>query len=180
MDDSIARAQVDENVPKLKSPLMAAALSVGGAATGYGLMLLAVIPSGHIEDWQYASMLVGVSMALTGPSAGHLYTGHYGRAVAFSMARIVLFTTFFVGLTEELGHEDARANGSYREDNSWLIWGGLGGTAVLTVWEMVQSYFSAESVNQRHRAMLAVSPFLARAPTPGTRPATGLAVVGTF
>ena len=182
-DSSDSRHSPPAGTDDGKLPWMAATLSAGPAALGYGIAAASTLPSGHITSAQVACVVGGLTVGVLGPSAGHIYTGNYLRAGLFGMGRLAFAGMALAGLLSALDHPEAD-EGGYKNDKT-EIWSlmllGSAGVLGLTIWESVDSYYSAKAVNrERAGRALALSPFIVPSRGTGSPSATGLLVSGRF
>jgi hypothetical protein len=167
--------------PQVKSPGLALGLSIGAPLVGYGMIAAAMLSSGHIQDWQKVALVGGISLGLLGPSAGHFYTGHYLRAALFDAGRVALFGLAFLAFAEGMKHEDSSEStydrGAVSAASAEVILCGVGLLA-LTVWESIDSYYSAVQVNRTSQRTVALSPLV----VPGRDGVSlaGLSLVGRY
>jgi hypothetical protein len=165
----------------VKSPGLALGLSIALPAAGYGLFLASVLPSRSDSSLQVAGLFLGAGLALIGPSGGHFYTGQVGRGLAFSGGRLLLLTLAAAAFAEGMKHEDMSESsydgGAVRISMIELALCGAGILA-LSVWESIDTYHSAESVNRTPKRSLAVAPMLVR--NGEGLSLTGLSLAGTY
>jgi hypothetical protein len=165
------------------TPWVAPALSAGAALAGYGTALVAALPSGDIQPWQTGCLVGGLSLGVLGPAAGHLYTGHYGRAAAFSVGRLAMSAIALTGLHGLVEHGDTGEAdyGKGETANTTLLIGGLAGVLALSIWEGFDSYRSAQARNQERPARrLALAPYLVPGAGPANVSAAGMMLAGQF
>ncbi len=170
-----------EDARTSRSPGLALGLSIALPALGYGTMAVSALPSGHIQSWQEIGMAGGAILALLGPSGGHLYTGHAGRAMAFSGGRLLLTILGFVAFDEGMQHDDrSEADYDHGAVRASMIEVGLcaAGILALSIWESIDTYYSARARGQAPRRDLALAPLLVG--TRGGASVAGLAVVGAY
>jgi hypothetical protein len=167
--------------PQVKSPGLALGLSIGAPLVGYGMIAAAILPSGHVQDWQKVALVGGIGLGLLGPSAGHFYTGHYLRAALFDAGRVTLFALAFAAIAEGMKHEDSSEStydrGAVSRADTEAIVCGIGVLA-LTVWENIDSHFAAKQVNRAAQRSVAVSPLVAPGRDGGAL--AGLSLAGRF
>lgn len=164
--------RVDEG----KSPALAAALSAGAALLGYGTAIgLAVGNDAEPE----ALVLAGVALGVFGPAAGHIYLGRNpGHPVLFALGRLGFIALAFVGVADEIAHDDGQTGPANLAVDRALLGIGLLGVAGLTVWEVADSYTCAKAT----RRSTTTSSSLSVAPTRwlGASRSGGLMLSGRF
>ncbi|MBN2494262.1 MAG: hypothetical protein JXR96_06715 [Deltaproteobacteria bacterium] len=154
--DVAPESQVLETDVAYRYPGLALGLSLGctGVLLGAGMVV-------QIEGGDYKGIGTGMLIAggLLGPSAGHMYTGNWLRALAFTGGRAGFL------LMGVLGGASALASGlSGESDNglgAGLLIAGVIGWTGLTIWEITDSWFSAEAFNEEQRALaIGISPMV--------------------
>lgn len=164
-----------------KSPGLALGLSLALPAAGFGMIGLAALPSGSIQSWQQVSVFLGVGLVLAGPSGGQFYTRHYGRAAAFSSARLLLAALAAAAIADGIDHSD-QSEADYRRGaaRTSMIEAGLCGAGIvaLSIWDIIDSYLSARDDSRRSRPGLTLSPLLV--PHAAGSSVAGFAVAGTY
>ena len=163
------------------SSVRALALSIALPLAGYGLMAAAA--SRDVDTLSKLGMGTGAVLALLGSSGGHVYTGRFGRAAAFSAGRVALAVVGLGAAVEGISYGDS-SESDYDHDKARaymaLALGAAGGILGLSVWESVDTYRSARAAEAAGRAgaSLAIAPML----VPDRRSLTlgGLALAGTF
>jgi hypothetical protein len=178
---SLAAAQASTETEPAKSPGLALGLSIAAPFAGYGMIAAAAIPSGNIQAWQKIGLVGGVSLALLGPSAGHFYTGHAGRALAFSAGRVALTVLGSLFFSEGVAHSDSSESdydaGAAKTSMIGVLVCGTGILA-LSIWESIDSYASAEQRNRAPTRTLAVAPLVATGRDRGAL--VGLTLAGRY
>ena len=129
------------------------------------MMVASALPSGNIQSWQNAGLFVGAGLALVGPSGGHFYTGHIGRGLAFSAGRLLLLALGSAAFSEGMRHDDVSEasydRGAVKTSNIEVALCGVGILA-LSIWESIDTYFSAKALSRTPKPGLAFAPMIVR------------------
>jgi hypothetical protein len=116
-----------------------------------------------------------------GPSGGHFYTGHIGRGLAFSAGRLLLLALGSAAFAEGMRHDDVSEAGYDRDavkaSNIEVALCGVGILA-LSIWESIDTYFSAVALSRTPKPGLAVAPMIVHG-REGLA-LTGLALAGMY
>jgi len=180
--------------PAPRSPALATGLAVATPLMLIGGGLLAWQASDDEIVFE-ATDALGIGLvsvgALLGPSAGHAYTGDWGRAGLFTLGRAACgglalaggYLTAQEAVVEMMGggEDDDREGSSV---GSVILATGALGWLGLSVWEAIDSYGSAERVNARQAAAgprLTLNPLLlsSRDRTGESRTTWGLGLAGS-
>jgi len=149
---------------------VAASVAAPVVLVGGGLATLSLSDETDFDAWEAAGVTMLATGVLVGPSAGHAYTGHWGKAAAFSLGRAVcvgVFTVGATGLTETallagLGEEGETESDPF---DVVLTLGGLAGWVGLSAWEAVETWDSAQEAGRRsERPSVQVSARVFRSP----------------
>ena len=191
----LAHPAVAETLPaddaRSPDPGVAVALSVAAPAAMLAGGALAIGASDSIvfDGAEAVGVLLLATGAITGPSAGHAYTGDWQAAGMFSLGRAASLGVALVGMEGVLsaaiassldGGDDGVQAGT--EAQAMLV-GGLAGWVGLSAWEAVASWGAAERARERARGTkVSVSAKVYRRPTAeGTEThGLGLALSGSY
>lgn len=157
------------DTPELVKPGAAVALSLIGTAVGYGSLLLSM---DQMSDGLLRLGLLGVTF---GPSLGHMYTRHYGRAGLAAGVRGAGLVSMGLGLMSSLCFNDFCEPAPAAK---WLFWGGAAATLGATLYSVIDSGPSARRVNERRlrNVNVTAAPVLGPARSVGM----GVALSGSF
>lgn len=150
------------------APMPAPQIEHRSAGTAFllslGTPLLAYAAGGTLaalsDEDSEAALWLAVAGAIAGPSAGHLYTGDYGPAAAYTGGRALSAAVFVAGIGAIIGHGLSNVHCEDRPDcpgdePGWaagaMVVGGLG-FVTLTLVEPFASIGSARRFNERAEA----------------------------
>ncbi len=145
-----------------RSPGLAMALSIGSTVTLMGVGACVAIYSDEYNGIGTGMLLAG---AIFGPSIGHMYTGEWGRVAAFSGGRLGTLLLGAGGLTAGFSSANCWENcGNQGSTDALtadvLVGAALIGWASLSLWELFDTFLSAERYNEAKEIQFRVAPFV--------------------
>ncbi len=143
-----------------RSPKLALALSLGTTVTLLGLGYYFAENSADFPNIGFGMIFAGV---VFGPSAGHMYTGDWRRVAGWSAGRLgaalIGVRGFFMAVSAEPGW--CCDDRDFAQTTARIVIGvGVVAWAVLSTWEMVDTYQSAKRFNESIATQFHVSPYL--------------------
>jgi hypothetical protein len=127
-----------------------------------GLMLVGASETAD-EYAVVPATVIGTTLLVVGPSAGHLYAGDSGEAVGMSLVRGGAAALFYVGLTRLI--DSCESDSCDDGKSEYMMLGGLGLWTAAAVYDMIDAPRAVARANAR----MAVTPT-----------GNGIAIAGTF
>jgi hypothetical protein len=166
-----ASAQVPPDAREEKSGGVATGLAIGGTLGGFAMMVVGANAEAESLAW------VGLGVTTVGPSAGHLYAGESGHALATTAIRAGAIAIFAVGFDMSFCLFDCEDRDvEERRNGELLAFGGLGLFAAATVYDIVDAHQAARRANRR----AAATPVPVVLTSPDGHRAPGLVLTGRF